>query len=136
MQIHIDLRISMLFQLKESITTGFTPLEIKFYDVNSALLCSINYAGLDVYNTGNNAGYKFRHTDGAYVLRGAVTTEGTASSFSIKGNSPSDVLIDNMIYGSVGATNTLADIRFNTVRWSENANITLSDLTLSMPQGV
>jgi hypothetical protein len=135
----------MLNLLKVAITEAIGPLipskTIKFYSFDGpTLLCEVPFDDLEIYTDGDRVGYKFKYADGTKVLRGSVLASGTVAYFDIDGVVPAEDLIPaelvtDMIHGTVGGLSTTADIRFNSLSWTGDVNISLSNLAILMLQG-
>jgi hypothetical protein len=140
MQVNTTLRQDMLNLLKTSITVGYGAVvptkTIKFYSSShGSPLCTVTFDDLEIYTDGDRVGYKFKSSDGTMVLRGVVENTGTVSNFEIDGVLSSEAVVTNMLYGTVGGLSTSADIRFNSLNWTEGVNISLSNLAIIMLQG-
>jgi len=140
MQVNTTLRQEMLNLLKTSITVGYglvVPTKtIKFYsNTPGDPLCTVTFNDLEIYSDGDRVGYKFKSSDGTFVLRGSVANTGTVAYFNIDGVLDDETPVVDMLHGTVGGLSTTADIRFNSLSWTEGINISLSNLAIIMLQG-
>lgn len=128
MNVILSLRRSMLEVIRQPLRYASTK-QITFYDASSVALANLSYN--DVSYVAGLAKMKFTSTGGGNVLRGSVDTAGRPVRFEIFGNvAGPDILI---ISGTVGSLGSSADIRFNKIDWSEGGIVTLTNLSIVLP---
>ena len=141
MKIKTGIRVQMLSLVVDAIETGHDSYipekKIRFYNSAHTKLCEIEFDSLNQNIEGDLVYYDFLSTDATNSLRGIVLVDGQAATFEIQGSIIGENLLDDtFITGTVGGiTSKTADIKFNNVNWVADTSITISKLTLSLPQG-
>jgi hypothetical protein len=140
MQIDSALRTDMLSLVKTSILDGYSghvpSKTIKFYsNTPGTPLCVVEFSDLELDVVGQKVSYKFKSSDGSTTLRASVLAQGIVSYFVIDGILPNLTAVEQMLIGTVGGLSSTADIRFNSLDWSIDSNLTMTDLSLVMLQG-
>jgi ethanolamine utilization microcompartment shell protein EutS len=111
---------------------------IYFLSVSDTLLCQVKYNEL-VQDGVDEATYMFKNTTitpSASVLSGSVIASDTVTQFKILEYGDTDYVNGAVVIsGTVGENGSGSDIEFNTVNWSEEDAITISQLTIQLPNG-
>lgn len=138
-QVREDSRAAMMAALVAEIGAGATTY-IYFMNIENDVLCEVKFNEL-VHESGDGdlATYTFRNSTMTppNVLYGGVTASGLVSQFRILENGYTDPIEDErvVVSGTVGVIGSLADIEFNTVNWNQEDAISISQLTIQLPNG-
>lgn len=107
------------------------------YD-GTTVLCRIGYTGIVQDGSSTLASYIFQdstNTTAPDVLKGDVIAAGTADSFKIFKYGMSEIDDNIVVQGTIGVIGSNADLQFNTTDWILEDAVTISQLTIQLPNG-
>jgi hypothetical protein len=121
-----SVRKTMMDTLRSSILDVESPGKIRFYNSSGGLLCTLLFDDIVLASPVQLARYEFQYSESSPngVLRQSVVLSGIPVRFTIG--------VD-IIEGTVGVFGSDADIQFNTDDWSLDDAVSLSGLTIELP---
>lgn len=131
MQSRRRIREDMLEQLKASIEAASESDALKIVFRQSATpLCKVPFDHLDVEGEeeGTLAIAVFKNAIGENALAASATADGTVDNFEIYGKDPTPAGDELVLWGTVGALGSGADIEFTRTEWNDDTNVRLTRL--------